>query len=210
MRNEDHDQNPDQNPRGTRWERGEVGGELEAALARYVPVEPRVGLEQRVLARLKGERDSVRGWTRWSVASAAVALAVVVVMVGAGVEVWKERVRGAIVVSQAEPRQMEAVHAGENAQHRAVAVKNSSERPKSTGRNGSRSLWAAGHAASLMDQPKLEQFPSPRPLSEQEKILASYVKRYPETAELVAKARAAESLQDSLEEAAKAEKQNSE
>jgi len=74
----------------------------------------------------------------------------------------------------------------------------------------SRSHRATEHTAILAAQPKLEQFPSPRPLSEQERILASYVERYPETAELVAKARAAASLQDSLEEAAEASKQSSE
>ena len=37
--------------------------------------------------------------------------------------------------------------------------------------------------------PKLDVFPSPLPLSEQEKILASYVAGYPEHAALVAEAR---------------------
>jgi hypothetical protein len=37
--------------------------------------------------------------------------------------------------------------------------------------------------------PKLDVFPSPLPLSEQEKILASYVSEYPKHAALVAEAR---------------------
>lgn len=50
--------------------------------------------------------------------------------------------------------------------------------------------------------PKLAQFPSPQPLSEQERILASYVAKYPEHAALVAQARAEALQQDSEEEAA--------
>ncbi|MGB7331500.1 MAG: hypothetical protein WBD25_08940, partial [Terriglobales bacterium] len=52
-------------------------------------------------------------------------------------------------------------------------------------------------------QPKLDQFPSPQPLSEQERMLASYVAKYPETAALVAQARA-EALQKEMEEEADA------
>ena len=36
--------------------------------------------------------------------------------------------------------------------------------------------------------PKLDQFPSPQPLSEQEKILTNYVAQYPEHAVLIARA----------------------
>jgi hypothetical protein len=38
-------------------------------------------------------------------------------------------------------------------------------------------------------KPKLDVFPSPLPLSEQEKILAIYVAQYPQHAALVAEAR---------------------
>ena len=50
-----------------------------------------------------------------------------------------------------------------------------------------------------LDQPKLDQFPSPRPLTEQEKILQSYVAENPEKAVLIARARS-EALQRDLEE----------
>jgi len=48
--------------------------------------------------------------------------------------------------------------------------------------------------------PKLDQFPSPQPLSDQERILASYVMNYPEQAALVARARAEILRQDREEE----------
>jgi hypothetical protein len=53
---------------------------------------------------------------------------------------------------------------------------------------------------AVADYPKLDQFPSPRPLSEQEKILESYVTNYPEHAALIARARAEELRRDAAEE----------
>jgi hypothetical protein len=50
--------------------------------------------------------------------------------------------------------------------------------------------------------PKLERFPSPRPLSEQEQMLASYVENHPQTAALVAEVRAKALKRDLDEEAA--------
>ena len=52
----------------------------------------------------------------------------------------------------------------------------------------------------MADNPKLDQFPSPQPLSEQEKILESYVANYPEHAALIARARAEELRRDAAEE----------
>jgi hypothetical protein len=202
----------DQDARCAGWGRGEVNTELAAALAQFASVEPRDGLEQRVLANLRGEREAVlEGWVRWWLPAVAGALALAVIVAGADFVVLKARDRGAIAISPGRSPQVGAVQVGGDAQHAAVAVKKSSERakPTVTGK-GSRSHQAPAYPAILAAQPKLEQFPSSRPLSEQEKILASYVERYPETAALVAKARAAASLQDSLAEAAEASKQSSE
>jgi hypothetical protein len=54
--------------------------------------------------------------------------------------------------------------------------------------------------AVVASGPKLDQFPSPRPLSEQEKILESYVTKYPKHAALIAQARAEALRQDLAEE----------
>jgi hypothetical protein len=53
---------------------------------------------------------------------------------------------------------------------------------------------------AIAPHPKLGQFPSPQPLSEQEKILQNYVAKYPEQAVLVARARSEELRRDQLEE----------
>jgi hypothetical protein len=50
----------------------------------------------------------------------------------------------------------------------------------------------------------LDQFPSPQPLSEQEKILANYVAKYPEHAALIAEARMEALRRDEEERAADA------
>ncbi len=52
---------------------------LDAALAKYAAVEPRTGLEDRILANLRAERTRVpdRAWWRWSVAGALAAVVVV-------------------------------------------------------------------------------------------------------------------------------------
>jgi hypothetical protein len=44
--------------------------------------------------------------------------------------------------------------------------------------------------AGTIDEPKLEHFPSRRPLSEQERVLASYAARFPAEAALIAREQA--------------------
>ncbi len=213
MEDQDQDQSHDQNARSTGWKGGEVSGELEAALALYASVAPRDGLEQRVLANLRGEREADRGgWSRWWLAGTSVAVAMVVVMVGARIVLRKAPDPTVVAVSPGVPPQIRALpHEDIDAHFPKTLMEKPAERPKPVGREkGSRVHGPVEQSVIPAAQPKLEQFPSPQPLSEQEKILASYVERYPETAELVAKARAAESLKDSLEEAAEALQRSSE
>jgi len=58
--------------------------DLDAALATYATIEPRAGLEQRVLANLRAERQrlAARGWRRWP-ALVALAVAVLIAVVSA-------------------------------------------------------------------------------------------------------------------------------
>jgi hypothetical protein len=54
---------------------------LDAALAKYAAVEPRTGLEERVLANLRAEQARVpdQAWWRWSAIAAVAAVVVVAV-----------------------------------------------------------------------------------------------------------------------------------
>jgi hypothetical protein len=168
--------NKPENPNGSRLDH-----ELEAALAKYAAVEPRDGLETRILANLQAARAhrAKASWWRWT----AGATAVVTIVVVAGI-IWRsERPRRgpvngdpAIRVQEERPRQV-----GSN---QGVEVSQGAATVRQEARH-----TALGIQASLaLDQPKLEQFPSPQPLSEQEKILADYVADYPEHAALIARA----------------------
>jgi len=74
-------------------------------------------------------------------------------------------------------------------------------RPKSA--NARKSSHPQGEIAAAqvkVKQPRLEQFPAPQPMSEQEKMLANYVAEDPERAVLLARAQAEALRRDELEE----------
>jgi hypothetical protein len=150
---------------------------LDAALAKYAAVEPRAGLEERILANLQSPQARVpnRAWWPWSVAGAWAAVVVVVLTLA-----WRSAQPPHLSVSNhssttaQSPRQPEALVApslGGN-QDRGNKVRRATVQLR----------------AVIAINPKLDQFPSPQPLSEQEKMLQSYVAKYPEHAVLVARA----------------------
>jgi len=160
---------------------------LESALRQYGKAEPRAGLESRLLANLLTERNRIASRRRWWWAlGTATALAAVVAAVWVG-ESGRERnpesAAGTSTTIHREPGL--APHAAHPA--REVARRRPANRPL-------RDL-------SVSKTPKLAQFPSPQPLSEQEQILVSYVAKYPESAALVAEARAEALRRDREEEA---------
>ncbi len=164
---------------------------LDLALAKYAAVEPRVGLEQRILATLRAEPARHRKFMwRWSVA-----LATLVVVVATGIA-WRS----------SKPAHPEVT------QRPLITLPTSPERPvnpanreanviPSQNKRPARRL-SVRHAqpAVVTPAPKLDVFPSPRPLSEQEKILASYVAKAPDQAALLAEARMESLRQDHEEE----------
>jgi hypothetical protein len=177
-------------------ERDRLDRELDIALAKYAAAEPRAGLEERVLANLRTERRGVsdRVWWRWGVAS-AVALAAVVMVVALA---WRSSMQPPPVIadhpSTATPR---AEQPGPRvASNGAENGTSSPAHPPTT-----RRVVRRAHARAVAEAyPKLDQFPSPQPLSEQEKILVSYVEAYPDYAVVVARARTESLRRDELEE----------
>jgi hypothetical protein len=182
-------------------ENSERDRELDAALARYAAVEPRAGLEQRVLANLRAERQlhAARGSRRWrAFAALAVAASMAVVSVSL---LTKSKVFNPATASGSASREGVA-----NGSRPAVLESGSlHERAQSTGHAkgavanhlGANELRQTETAAEVA--PKLEQFPAPEPLSEQEKLLVRFVEDDPQEAALVAEARA-EQLQHEDEE----------
>jgi len=166
---------------------------LDEALAKYAAVEPRAGLEDRVLANLRAERakDPNRAWWPWSVAAALVALLVVVAALA-----WRPGKPPHPVIANHPPSTvLSTQEPGKQVVSNGGANRNRPQRP-GTARTRPQQVSQLVTEA----HPKLDQFPSPQPLSEQEKILANYVAEYPEHAVLLARARSEALRRDQLEE----------
>ncbi len=155
----------------TNTNQDELDRALDAALAKFAAVEPRAGLEQRVLANLRTAPRQVpdHAWWRWGVMAAVAAMLLVAVALG-----WR---------TGKPPHPAVADHpspASQGPQPRRQVVSNGHENEVQP--HVPHHLQTATHHAQLpvvAAVPRLEQFPSPLPLSEQERILASYVSRYP-------------------------------
>jgi hypothetical protein len=169
--------------------------ELDAALAEYAAGEPRAGLEQRVLNNLQAEREKIasRTWWRWPVTVALAAA--VTIAVGVSL-MWRSAKTSPVVSVDRPPTSVQS--GAQDGPLLAGDVRNpppviSSARRNQRNRDRRR-------RPPLAAGPKLEQFPSPQPMSEQEKILASYVAQYPEHAALIAEARTEALRKDRREE----------
>jgi hypothetical protein len=150
--------------------------QLDAALAQYTAIEPRAGLENRVLARLKAQqnRPAAVPWWRWA-AVVAVAVIVLTFVVGRVRKVGRDQVvHQSLTPAQEIKPEIEA-----------NATSTNRHKPGGSSIGKPKQQTAQVAAAPI----KLEQFPSPRPLSQQEEILAEYVANYPEHAALIAEAR---------------------
>jgi hypothetical protein len=162
---------------------------LDAVLTKYAAVEPRVGIEERILANLRAQqaRDSVGGW--WPRRLVFALAAVVVVSLFLVFRSAHQQQVNVQRISSPVTRQ-DAVRDGTEASVRPSPVKE-------------RTVTAPRRLLAVeATEPRLEQFPSPQPLSEQEEILKRYVARYPVHAALVAEARAEALRQDAADEAA--------
>jgi hypothetical protein len=167
---------------------------LEASLAKYAAVEPPRGLEERVLATLRAERARVpdRARWRWGVTAALAAMVIV-----AATLAWRSgKASHSVVLHQptaAPQAAKEKTQVGSSRDGKGVRPQDGGAMPRSVvGRSQPRAVIAS--------HPKLDQFPSPQPLSEQEKILANFVALDPEHAALIAQARTGALRQDRVEE----------
>ena len=158
---------------------------LDEALKQYSAVQPREGLESRILAHLRSqsaERAS-HSWRGWLTAAAAVgALAVIITMVFRPNAIPQPGVAQHPSASLPAPKLTATSQPGKAVQ-----------RPK-------RRLHAARDTQVAEAPPKLEQFPSPQPLTEQERLLASYIAVYPRQAALLAKLQTEELERERIEQ----------
>jgi len=152
---------------------------LDAALAKYASAEPRVGLEERVLANLRTvEAHAAHGmWWNWRIATV---LAAVLVVAGTFAWRWSRPAHPPIAEHPSAPNVKPVT---------AEAVNHESNSGTTQEKTVRRRVRRPVKQEIVAASPKLDVFPSPLPLSEQERILASYVAAYPEHAALVAVAR---------------------
>lgn len=155
--------------------------ELDAALSQYAAVEPRSGLEERILANLQAEHAQIpeQAWWRWGV---AVTVAVVVIVAVAFM--WRP----------GRPTQQQIVQHRTIEQSLTKSARQAAANNKHSGvRNViTRTQRANSHhpqpttVATATPDPKLDVFPAPQPLSREEITLARYVNDFPQEAVLIA------------------------
>ena len=148
--------------------------EIDAALAGYAAVKPRVGLPDRILANLRQEQERVgeHSWRPWSTIAAVAAMLVIAVSITTHRRAMTPR-------PDQQPERPVAANGTAAPSHPTLPQ---TEKPT---RGGIRRPQGSARSA-----PRLAQFPSPRPPSEQEQLLVRFVQEFPEEAAVIARAQA--------------------
>jgi len=158
---------------------------LDAALASYAKVDPRPGLDERILANLRSEHPVARAWWHWGLATAVAAILVVLTLsLRSG---WLHPAVANHPVADRpisnRPQNLSPPNPAPEAQQASDGDRNAVPRPTPRVLR-SRALRHEGGPKN----PKLDQFPSPQPLSAEEIALAQYVRNFPKDAQLIAEA----------------------
>ncbi len=172
---------------------------LSSALIEYANAEPRAGLEDRILANLQAQRRRItqrqRWW--WAEAGAVATAAVIALSVWLGQNNRAQTPGGPSIAARpsagAEPRPL----LSPDVPSRGCAVTRLF--PVQPRRRSSARHPAAEPRA--VDS-KLDKFPAPAPLSDQEELLARYVEEFPQRAALIARAQTELQQRTELEMAA--------
>jgi hypothetical protein len=148
---------------------------LELELSRYGQVETRDGLDGRILANLQSERDRVASRSRWwRMVGVATAMAAVAIAVWIGIGPHRENPRS---IAHSSPIQSSPTNSADSRE--SIQAK-----PPVAHRTGGIPVRevAKGRPAHLPTDelpaqrtPELEQFPSPRNLSEEEALLIRHL-----------------------------------
>lgn len=145
---------------------------LDGALKQYGSVEPRVGLEGRALANLAVQASRTRAHWTWVWAVSGVSAAVLLLTPWLG-HLSEPKSHNDVSVRASHDEMVPRILT-------PPVVKEGSGPKESRPRRriSPRSMTVAGER-------KLQQFPSSRPISEQELLIAEYTVRYPQEAMLV-------------------------
>jgi hypothetical protein len=156
---------------------------LDGALQQYGSAEPRGGIEGRILATIAAERQRLALRWRWGLAVASV------LAICGALALW----RGSFLnVPHTNKTVVVQVPIEQSRSNQIAPQMQEDDRGKLRIRGAAENSRRARKlkTVELASEPRLEQFPSPRPLSEQEQLLKRYVRDFPGQAEMVARAQA--------------------
>jgi len=154
-------------------DRDQLDDLLESALKHYASAEPRAGLEGRVLARMRAE--SVIAPRKWIWAAAFVACACMLAAIAVGWQHHSRKPVGIAVQKTQVPPRIDRREEIVAVVPRTRPVHETQTRGK---KNSTREIAKAA--------PRLSQFPSRRPLTQEELVILEYARRFPDEAVLVA------------------------
>jgi hypothetical protein len=157
---------------------------LDAALGQYGKAEPRAGLETRILANLRAETDRAASKRRWWAAAgmvAATAAIAAVIWLGRG-----DRVRTPAGAGTTTARR--DAGSGDRPSQDPTVRPVPQQLLEQGARNAIRRPPTRPRPPEVTHVAKAEQFPTPAPLSDQEKLLVRYVQEFPQRAALIARA----------------------
>ena len=159
--------------------RDDLDRTLDAALAKYSSVEPRAGLEQRVMANLKTQPavESAHIWWRWALSAGAFAVLCI------AAALWWNASRHP---NSAAPDQAEQTHSAPEPPKQVGVPAIQAERVSAPARRKKRTQQENPVVAQRTL--RLNKFPQPQPLSPEEMALARYVAQFPAEATLIAEA----------------------
>jgi len=148
---------------------------LDSAVVQYGNAEPRTGLECRILANLEKAQCEKISTPWWRAFSISVPAACVVLSIWLGM--YRPHQKSPPVPN---PHVLGAVN--------AAFPQNQASSPghrRPLARRATRHAPPRQHELAV--EPRLAQFPSPQPLTEQEQLLERYVRNFPEEARIVAR-----------------------
>ncbi len=143
-------------------------------------VEPRTGMEGRILANLQSQPER-RPWWRWMWVPALAAAAVLAVVIGMRVMHIETPAPVQVKNTIESPKPEVATRP-----QPPVAERNTNAIPRRKGPRPPMAKARVETARAMPPAPKQEVFPSPLPTTEQERLLLALVRQHPEQAKAVA------------------------
>jgi hypothetical protein len=171
---------------------------LESALGQYAKAEPRAGLETRILANLQAERRRLAERKRWWWASAGTMAAAAAIAFA----VWLGHSSNTHTPNETKTMATHDVGRETGSIVSPVVHPLTHRATKDGVVTGLCPVQARRGAIHQSATPRLDQFPAPTPLSDQEKLLARYVEQFPQRAAQIARAQTDLRQQTELEMAA--------